>query len=392
MNEPEEYGQLQGMLELLIRANAQSQRRPGWADDTISYLTGMITGKNSPTRLTSAAMTVITVLCQYVPEEMPAPRLEANPEGTITAWWETPMGALTVEARPDHSATYVLPMDSPTRRPRSLSHRSTRFADAASEVLKQKDWPRPFPPASPLGEDAGSNEVLAHRLRVARMAKGMTQRELSVTVGLNDHNGMISNMEVGRGAATWKTMVALATTLNVSLDYLAGAGQPYAPPFLPLPQVDPMFLAHRLKEARTASGMTQQQLAQALSPKVGNSMISQVERGNAALRWEHIVQAAQLLNVSLDDLAGTQPKGHAEPSTGFGENLRAARLARNMTQEALAQALGPRYDHSVISRVESGKATLRLEGLAKAARILAVSTDQLLGLQPMPTGRQGPTE
>lgn len=51
----------------------------------------------------------------------------------------------------------------------------------------------------------------------------------------------------------------------------------------------------------------------------------------------------------------------------------------------LAAALGDRYDHSVISRVESGKTALRLDGLTKAAVVLNVSIDYLTGLTDDPT-------
>ena len=69
-----------------------------------------------------------------------------------------------------------------------------------------------------------------------------------------------------------------------------------------------------------------------------------------------------------------------------GERIRKARQAAGLLQVDLAIAMGDRYDSGTISRVESGKSSLRLDGLANAAKELQVSTDYLLGLtdDPMP--------
>lgn len=56
--------------------------------------------------------------------------------------------------------------------------------------------------------------------------------------------------------------------------------------------------------------------------------------------------------------------------------------------------MGDRYDHTVISAVENNRSSLRLHGLVRAAKVLSVSTDYLLGLtdDPAPTpGRPNPT-
>ena len=55
-----------------------------------------------------------------------------------------------------------------------------------------------------------------------------------------------------------------------------------------------------------------------------------------------------------------------------------------MSQHRLALALGDRYDHAMISRVESGQRSLRLEGAAQAAQILNISIDYLVGLTDDP--------
>ena len=69
----------------------------------------------------------------------------------------------------------------------------------------------------------------------------------------------------------------------------------------------------------------------------------------------------------------------------LGQRIAEARKRAGLRQVELAVALGDRYDHSVISRVESGQSGLRIDGLAKAAAELNVSADWLLGLTDDPT-------
>ena len=69
----------------------------------------------------------------------------------------------------------------------------------------------------------------------------------------------------------------------------------------------------------------------------------------------------------------------------LGKRLAEARKKAGLDQVDLAVALGDRYDQPMISRVESGNRTLRLDGLVKAAQELKVSIDYLLGLTDDPT-------
>ena len=69
----------------------------------------------------------------------------------------------------------------------------------------------------------------------------------------------------------------------------------------------------------------------------------------------------------------------------IGERIARARKAKGLGQAALAAAIGDRYEYSMISHVEAGRKSLRLDGLANAARALEVSADYLLGLTDDPT-------
>ena len=69
----------------------------------------------------------------------------------------------------------------------------------------------------------------------------------------------------------------------------------------------------------------------------------------------------------------------------LGERIAQARKRRGIAQIDLAVAMGDRYDAPMISNVEANRRSLRLDGLANAARELQVSTDWLLGLTDDPT-------
>ena len=69
----------------------------------------------------------------------------------------------------------------------------------------------------------------------------------------------------------------------------------------------------------------------------------------------------------------------------LGERLASARKRAGMSQRQLAAEMGGRYDQTIVSRVETGKSGFLGEGLVRAAEILSVSIDYLLGLTNDPT-------
>jgi transcriptional regulator with XRE-family HTH domain len=65
-----------------------------------------------------------------------------------------------------------------------------------------------------------------------------------------------------------------------------------------------------------------------------------------------------------------------------GHRLAAARLARNLTQAALAEKAG--VSKRTVERVESGEVAARLSGLVRVCRALGLA-DRLEALVPSPT-------
>ena len=68
----------------------------------------------------------------------------------------------------------------------------------------------------------------------------------------------------------------------------------------------------------------------------------------------------------------------------FGGRFAEARRRAGLRQADLAAHLGGRYDRSVISKIERGKSSMRIDRLALAAPVLSVSSDYLLGLVDAP--------
>ncbi len=80
-----------------------------------------------------------------------------------------------------------------------------------------------------------------------------------------------------------------------------------------------------------------------------------------------------------------------EPHTAFGKRLFALRKAQGLTQVQLADALGT--TQRVISYYETDAELPPAAAIVPLARLLEVSTDQLLGLEPAaPGGRQEPQQ
>lgn len=60
--------------------------------------------------------------------------------------------------------------------------------------------------------------VLGKKIRQLREQKNLTQMQLAETVEMSD--SALSNIEIGKVVPQLNTLIAIAATLNVSLDYL----------------------------------------------------------------------------------------------------------------------------------------------------------------------------
>lgn len=70
----------------------------------------------------------------------------------------------------------------------------------------------------------GNVEINAARLRAARHARNLTQRELATAAGLGDRGGIgtVCRLESGRAGCAFDTAAALAAPLGLSVRELIG--------------------------------------------------------------------------------------------------------------------------------------------------------------------------
>jgi len=68
-----------------------------------------------------------------------------------------------------------------------------------------------------------SEKVLASRLKQARTAKGLSQRQLAFRIGLSPR--AVGQFEQGQNLPSLATLVALAVALEASTDFLLGLSE-----------------------------------------------------------------------------------------------------------------------------------------------------------------------
>lgn len=77
-----------------------------------------------------------------------------------------------------------------------------------------------------------------------------------------------------------------------------------------LDEADLREIGKRIQNRRKQQGYTQEQLAEAMNVSI--QMISNLERGNKAIRIDNLIKLSRILSISTDYiLTGVQPSGDA---------------------------------------------------------------------------------
>lgn len=134
-----------------------------------------------------------------------------------------------------------------------------------------------------------------------------------------------------------------------------------------------------LKSIRKEKKITSQQIADAL--QISSSSISQYETGKREPSYERLIQIADYLNVTTDQLLGRKEKPKETSSlntnsSNFALNLKELRNKHAWTQEELANKIG--LSRSSIAMYESSGSLPDLNTLSLIASIFNVTTDHLL--------------
>ena len=243
--------------------------------------------------------------------------------------------------------------------------------------VSEEELARPLPKraeASPFGR----------ALREWREQRGWTQGQLAARVGCRSR--VISDYEVAGKQPGPKNLGALAAALGVPQRQLRALLKERSPKRQRTP------FGRLLREARTARGLTQQQLAQAVGCPA-HSIIG-YETRNIYPREKRLSALIEGLAKTLDLSPAEIEKSLSQPRrpdipTDFGHRLRQLRVDRGLTQKQLSALCGSQ--HAGISGYETGKLYPKPDFLPVLARALDIETSELASLVPLRPTRTAST-
>ena len=171
----------------------------------------------------------------------------------------------------------------------------------------------------------------AEQLRRLRRERGLTQEGLARRLGLTP--SAIFHYEVGHNHPSPQRLPELARVLAVSEEELA--------PLLPPRPATSTPFGRAVRELRERRGWNQRQLASRIGCTA--SLISDYEVAGTHPTPENLGAVAAALGVPRRRLrALVAERAPAKRTTAFGRLLRETRIARGMTQQQLAEAVGVR--------------------------------------------------
>lgn len=133
-----------------------------------------------------------------------------------------------------------------------------------------------------------------------------------------------------------------------------------------------MYFAQNLKYLRERKGINQDELAEVF--EVGRSTVGNWEAGRREPDLNIIIRLAEYFGVTLDEMVMRELRPLLPI---YASNIRYLRKKHGMTQEDMANLLKYRGKQGYI-RIESGKAGLSVENLAKLADFFGVTLDQMI--------------
>lgn len=137
-----------------------------------------------------------------------------------------------------------------------------------------------------------------------------------------------------------------------------------------------MGIGERIRQRRAELGMSQCDLADRMGYN-NHSTVAKIENGAVDIPHSRIVQFAEVLSVSVEYLMGLDSTPQAALPNKLGQRIRAARLAKGMTQEELGQLLG--VEKSAVAKYENGRiVNLKQTTLKKISEILEIPASEMI--------------
>ena len=221
-------------------------------------------------------------------------------------------------------------------------------------------------------------------LRELRERRGLTQLQLADRIGCSA--SLISGYEILGTHPRPKTLGAIARALGVRRRELSGLVVKQGPP------KQLTAFGRLLREARTARGLTQLQLALAVGLPM--TTMASYERGNVHPARERIPGLVERIAKVLDLPQAQILKSLSRPRrpnvpTRLGHRLRQLRVDRGFDQRELAALSG--LSQTSIAVYENGKAYPNARYLPALAKALEVEVDELAHLLQFREERKKPT-
>lgn len=201
--------------------------------------------------------------------------------------------------------------------------------------------------------------MFGERIAEQRKKLGLSQEELAEKLNISQKS--ISKYELGDRKPQYKVLVRMAEYFGVTTDYLLGAEEG-----------GNTMLGKRINELRRASGMTQEELAEALN--ISRSTLAGYEAENKKPSFDVTLRIAKHFGVTTDYLLGVDG-GEKD----MKNRVKELREENGMKQSELGKLLN--VQDAAISKYESGDIPLTGEKIIQLAEYFGVSTDYLLGLE-----------
>ena len=208
--------------------------------------------------------------------------------------------------------------------------------------------------------------MFGERIAEQRKKLGLSQEELAEKLNISQKS--ISKYERGDRRPSYEVWVLMAALFDVTTDYLLGE--------------EICMVGTRIAELRKGSGMTQENLAEALN--ISCSTLAGYEAENKHPPYRTLVKIAKYFGVSIYYLMGITDRllGEEEPEetsiTDCGSIIKELRKEAGMTQGELGEKLG--VIKQTVSAWEKGISKVGNDTLITLSRLFGVTTDYLLGL------------